>query len=252
MNTYDLDIISNSSVCKDTYKLVLNCPSDFISKFTPGQFIHIKIPGRNELILRRPISIHRVDDSSLTIIYKVLGKGTEQLATLETGTRLDILGPIGRGFPKGESFSSIALIGGGLGCAPLLSVPAYDSSKTYHAFLGFAGKDDMYMTRDMENLCDSCHVSTDDGSFGFHGNSVQMLKEFLRDNTVDAVYACGPAPMLRALKTLDKDIPVYVSLEERMGCGYGGCLTCVCATADNGYKRVCVDGPVFDTREVEL
>lgn len=252
MNTYEVDIISNQSVCADTYKMVLSCPVNLLSKFIPGQFIHIKLPGRNELILRRPISVHRVDESTLTIIYKVLGVGTEHLSTLGTGSKINILGPIGNGFPKGASYSSIALIGGGLGCAPLLSVPAYDSSKEYHAFLGFGTKELMYMTRDMEILCDSCQISTDDGSFGYHGNSVDMLKDFLKTNKVDAIYACGPVPMLKGLANLDCHIPVFASLEERMGCGYGGCLTCVCATKKNGYKRVCVDGPVFPIEEVEL
>lgn len=252
MNTFKVNVISNTPVCSDTYKMVLTCPNAFISEFVAGQFIHIKIPNANELILRRPISIHRVDETGITIIYKVVGTGTQHLANLKTDSTLDILGPIGNGFPTHSQYKKIALVGGGLGCAPLLSVPSFDNSREYHSFLGFASCDMMYMTRDMELLCESCHVSTDDGSFGVEGNAVSMLSEFLKSDTVDAIFACGPLPMLKALSKIKTSGDIFVSLEERMGCGYGSCLTCVCKTPKNGYKRVCVDGPVFPIEEVEF
>ena len=250
MNTYKVDIISNENICTDTYKMVMSAPSAFIESFKPGQFIHMEVPGRNELILRRPISVHSISESTVTVIYKVLGVGTQALCELKTHDTIDIMGPIGNGFPMDKGYQSIALIGGGLGCAPLMSVPACDSSKEYHAFLGFGTADMMYMTKDMENVCDSCAVSTDDGSFGFKGNSVHMFEEFLKTNKVDAVFVCGPEPMMKGIKALDTGIPTYFSLEERMGCGYGACLTCVCQTKETGYKRVCVDGPVFPAKEV--
>lgn len=252
MNTYKVDIISNENVAVDTFKMVMSAPSSFISEFKAGQFIHMDIPGRNDLILRRPISVHSVSQTTITVIYKVLGEGTMQLSLLKPHDTIDIMGPIGRGFPMDSKYQSVALIGGGLGCAPLMSAPAVDSSKEYHAFLGFGSADMMYMTKDMESVCDSCSVATDDGSFGFKGNSVQMLAEFLKTNKVDAVFACGPVPMMKGLKALNTGIPTFLSLEERMGCGYGACLTCVCQTKGDGYKRVCVDGPVFPAEEVEL
>lgn len=252
MNTYKVDIISNENIALDTFKMVMTAPDSFLDKFKAGQFIHMEVPGRNELILRRPISVHSVSESTVTVIYKVLGEGTKRLSELKTHDIIDIMGPIGNGFPMEKAYKSIALIGGGLGCAPLMSVPATDSSREYHAFLGFGGKDMMYMTKDMENLCDTCSVSTDDGSFGFKGNSVQMFSEFLKTNSVDAVFACGPEPMMKGIKALDTGIPTFLSLEERMGCGYGACLTCVCKTKSDSYQRVCVDGPVFPAQEVDF
>lgn len=250
MNTYKVDIISNENICKDTFKMVMSAPEAFLSEFKPGQFIHMEVPGRNELILRRPISVHSVSESTVTVIYKVLGEGTKALSELKTHQPIDIMGPVGNGFPMDKEYKSIALIGGGLGCAPLMSAPAVDSAREYHAFLGFGSADMMYMTGDMENVCDTCAVATDDGSFGFKGNSVQMFKEFLKNNSVDAVFVCGPEPMMKGVKALETGIPTFLSLEERMGCGYGACLTCVCQTKETGFKRVCVDGPVFPAEEV--
>lgn len=252
MNTYKVDIISNEHIALDTFKMVMSAPEAFLKDFKAGQFIHMEVPGRNELILRRPISVHSVSESTVTVIYKVLGEGTKRLSELKTHDSIDIMGPIGNGFPMDDKYKKIALIGGGLGCAPLMSAPATDSSKEYHAFLGFGGKDMIYMTGDMENVCDSCAVSTDDGSFGFKGNSVQVLSEFLKDNSVDAIFACGPTPMMKGLVALNTGIPTFLSLEERMGCGYGACLTCVCKTKNKGFERVCVDGPVFPAEEVDF
>lgn len=252
MNTFEVDIISNENICDGTYKMVMSAPSEFLREFRPGQFIHMKVPGRNELMLRRPISVHAVSDATVTVIYKVLGKGTEHLSRLKLHDVINILGPVGRGFPMKREYRSIALVGGGLGCAPLMSVPAVDKAREYHAFLGFGSANMMYMTSDMEAACDTCSVSTDDGSYGFKGNSVEMLEEFLKTNKADAIFACGPVPMMKGLKNLNTDIPVFLSLEERMGCGYGACLTCVCKTKSNGHERVCVDGPVFPAEEVEL
>lgn len=252
MNTYKVDIISNENIALDTYKMVMSAPNEFLEQFEAGQFIHMEVPGRNELILRRPISVHSVSENTVTVIYKVLGEGTKRLSELKLHDKIDIMGPVGKGFPLKPEFKSIALIGGGLGCAPLMSVPATDSSREYHAFLGFGNAEMMYMTKDMENVCDSCQVATDDGSFGFKGNSVQMLEEFLKTNKVDAIFACGPTPMMKGIVALNTGLPVFLSLEERMGCGYGACLTCVCKTKNKGYERVCVDGPVFPAEEVEF
>lgn len=252
MNTYKVDIISNQNICTDTYKMVMSAPTAFLGEFKPGQFIHMEVPGRNDLILRRPISVHSISESTVTVIYKVLGEGTRCLSILQPHQRIDIMGPVGNGFPMDSNYKSIALVGGGLGCAPLMSAPACDSTKKYHAFLGFSTASMAYMTTDMEAVCDTCMVSTDDGSLGFKGNSVDMLLEFLKTNSVDAIFACGPVPMMKGLKALNTGIPTYLSLEERMGCGYGGCLTCVCKTINNGYERVCIDGPVFPAEEVEL
>ncbi|MBQ9625089.1 MAG: dihydroorotate dehydrogenase electron transfer subunit [Clostridia bacterium] len=252
MNTYTVEVIKNECICRDTYEMVLTTPGGFFEGFKPGQFVHLEIPNRNELILRRPISVHKANETEITLIYKVLGKGTEQLSTLKLHDKINILGPIGTGFPLLQEFESIALIGGGLGCAPLLSVPAFDSAREYHAFLGFSDKEAMYKTSEMELLCEDCHVATDDGSFGYKGNTVQLFKEYLDNGgKADAVFACGPVPMMKGLKQLNLDIPLYLSLEERMGCGYGACLTCVC-NGNKGFKRVCVDGPVFAAEEVEL
>lgn len=254
MNTYNTSIIRNEQIADETYQMVLSCPDTLLSAFVPGQFIHMEIPKAEQLTLRRPISVHSVSNSTLTIIYKVVGTGTALLSECQTHECINILGPIGNGFPKPEE-QRVLLVGGGLGCAPLLAVPQEYPTSTYTAFLGFATADAAYMTQEMEAACDRCYVTTDDGSLGLLGNAVQAVEKYLDGHGADVIYACGPVPMMRALRQVAaaQKIPCYLSLEERMGCGYGACLTCVCKTKEQDgehHRRVCVDGPVFLSSEV--
>lgn len=255
MNTFKVNIVSNEQICSDTYKMVMYCPDAFLNEFKPGQFIHIELPNAKDMILRRPISVHDTGDDTLTIVYKVLGKGTELMSQLKTHDIIDILGPIGNGFTLPEEAKTVFIVGGGLGCAPLLPIPSIDCMKEYYAFFGFGTKDMVYGVEEMEAVCEKCFVATDDGSFGHKGNSVQIMEKFMDTKKPDVIVACGPVPMIKGLKALAEkhNIPCYVSLEERMGCGYGSCLCCVCKTKngeEEQYCRVCVDGPVFDVNEV--
>lgn len=256
MNTYQMEIVSNQNVARDTYELTVYCPEGFFADFVPGQFVHILLPQARELTLRRPIGVHTLSDHTMSMVYRVVGKGTRLLSLCKTHDFLDILGPIGNGFSLPPQTKTVALVGGGLGVAPLLSVPAMLPEYEYVSFVGYQSSAAVYASTALENLCDKVHLCTDDGSVGFHGNAVQALEKYLTQQSVDVILSCGPVPMMKALQAVASrhGIPCQVSLEERMGCGYGACLTCVCPTrrADQPpqYERVCVDGPVFDCNEV--
>ena len=257
MNTYDTTIVRNELVANKTYKMVISCPDAFIAAFSPGRFVHIKIPGLEGHILRRPISVCSIDESTATLIYRVVGDGTKALSGLGPNDKINILGPVGTAFYVGKNYGSIALVGGGLGVAPLIAIPKVHNHINYSFFAGFGNEKDVYEFETITSLCDYAELSTMDGSAGTKGTSVEMLSRYLKKgNKVDAVFACGPVPMFKSLaKLMDeyKDIACQISLEERMGCGYGACLTCVCKIkAKDGFnfKRVCVDGPVFNLRGV--
>lgn len=257
MNTYQLEVVSNEYVATDTYQMVVCCPDSFIDEFKPGQFVHIKIPNAQHLTLRRPLGVHSISDHTMTMVYKIIGKGTQLLSNCKTHDFIDVLGPIGNHFEIPENAEKIALVGGGLGVAPLLSLPITRSEFSYTAFIGYGNVDAVYASVAMENACDKVHLCTDDGSCGIKGNAVAAFEKYLEaGNTFDVIMSCGPVPMMKALREIANkhNIKCFLSLEERMGCGYGSCLTCVCKTKDEHdheqYSRVCIDGPVFEANEV--
>jgi dihydroorotate dehydrogenase electron transfer subunit len=215
-----------------------------------GQFLHIKC-GEG-IILRRPISIADVQDAEITIVFDVRGKGTLWLSELLAGDTLDILGPLGNGFdlPDGD----VILVGGGVGVPPLLYA-AKSIQGRVTSILGFRDKDKMLLLDAFKNACEEVYVTTDDGSYGIHGTVIRPLEPLLKDGRFKAVLTCGTRPMMAAVAKLCKqyDLPCQVSLEERMGCGVGACLVCACETLKNGVQHmshVCIDGPVFDARNV--
>ncbi len=255
MNTYNVDIVKNENIATLTYKMVINCPDSLLEEFVPGQFLHIKVS--DNLKLRRPISINNFDDHTMTIIYKVLGEGTKILSEKKIHDRLDILGPIGRGFPSFSDSKTVFLLGGGLGCAPLLSVAKENSLGENYGFMGYGDKEAVYGEQDFNMYTEKTIITTDDGSYGVKGYSVDIMEKYMDTLVPDVIFACGPLPLMKKAQKIAKErnIPCYLSLEERMGCGYGACLTCVCKTIKDGkehFDRVCVDGPVFDAMEVEL
>lgn len=191
------------------------------------------------------------------MIVQVKSQGTRVLCNLSHHTILDIVGPVGRGFVLSKDAKRVAVVGGGIGVAPLRYLIERYPKVQFHSLLGFKSKKYIYQSQ-IFNKISNLHIHTDDGSTGTKGFAINTLDIMLSGQKFDAVYACGPTPMFKALKDMmDKhaDIPCYISMEERMGCGIGGCKVCVCKTIDNGvenYKTVCQDGPVFDIRKVVL
>lgn len=235
------EVLSNKRIAQDTYEMELS--GDTSSLERPGQFINIKIEG---LYLRRPISVCHSENGRLTIIYKVVGKGTGIMSKMEKGRMLDILCGLGNGFDisKGKG-RRCAVIGGGVGVPPM-----YDTAKSLieqgtevTAILGFATKDAAFYIGEFEKLGVKTIVTTDDGSLGIKG----FVTDGLKTTDCDYYFACGPEPMLKSLHRTG--ISGQLSFEERMGCGFGVCMGCTCETLV-GYKRICKDGPVFESSEV--
>jgi dihydroorotate dehydrogenase electron transfer subunit len=223
----------------------------------PGQFVHLKVTDGTEPLLRRPISISRIDKEKqqFTMIYRSEGKGTTFLANKKADEGVDVLGPLGNGFPVHEAkFGDTALlVGGGIGVPPLyeLSYQLIEKGVNVIHILGFQTKSAVFYAEEFAELGDT-FVATVDGTYGYQGFVTDVIKSYDIDFTL--LYACGPTPMLRALEQSFPTKKVFLSLEERMGCGIGACFACVCHKADDptghGYKKVCVDGPVFRAGEV--
>ena len=229
----------------------------------PGQFINIKLDGR---FLRRPISVHDADEGSITIIYKVLGSGTEDMTSYAPGKQLDVLAGLGNGFwniggtKKGDGslFQNRKenrpqmrplLIGGGVGIPPLylLAKQLIEAGKPVQVVLGFNREADAFCVEEFRALGCSVTLASADGSMGIRGFVTDALPP---EGTYDCFYTCGPLPMLRALdKAIPAGIPGQLSFEERMGCGFGACMGCT-VPVKGGYKRICKDGPVLAREEI--
>jgi dihydroorotate dehydrogenase electron transfer subunit len=249
----------NKEIANNIFRMTLVCEDADLVHFVPGQFANIAVPGHNELLLKRPISICTVDASNYTIslVYQVKGKGTQAFSELGAGTNVEAILPVGRGFNLKATEKNIFLVGGGVGIAPLLSVTQKWPEKNYEAFLGYRGKDYEYCLDDFRKACGSVYVTSDDGTLGEKGLVTEPLAKRLKETTPDVILACGPTPMLRALQNILKPLGISAqfSMEQRMCCGFGACATCVCGI-DHGngleYEKVCVEGPVFDAYEVAL
>ena len=222
-------------------------------KAVPGQFISVYTKDASKL-LPRPISICETDGRRLRIVYRVAGAGTKEFSGYEKGEKIHIIGPLGNGFPLKSGCRAI-LIGGGIGIPPMLELAkSLDADKTI--VLGYRNAD-TFLDKDLKVYGDIV-IATDDGSLGTHGTVIDAIKA----NGIkgDVIYACGPTPMLRAIKNYaaENNIEAYISLEEKMACGIGACLACVCKTANKdehsqvNNARICADGPVFKSTEVEI
>ena len=234
--TRKLKVISNELIAKDTYKLVFE--DKLVAK--AGQFINIKLVGH---YLRRPISIAKINAASFEIIYKIKGRGTKDLATIKAGAIIDVLLPLGNGFELVED-KKVLLIGGGIGIPPLLQL--YDELKVNNEVNLLIG-----LTDREENAYSEYQplIATLNKSEYFKGNVI----EYLENNNVeyDYVYSCGPMGMLNALQKYLR-VPGQISIEERMGCGFGACMGCSCQTKNKEARRICVEGPVFKIGELDL
>ena len=219
----------------------------------PGQFVSVYCHEGSRL-LPRPISICEIDreDRAIRIVYRVVGKGTEELSQMRTGRCLDIVGPLGNGFPLKDK--KAFLIGGGIGIPPLLEL-AKELKSEKQLVLGY--RDSLFLQEEFKKQ-GSVYVATEDGSYGTDGNVLDAIRE--NGLNAEIIYACGPMPMLRAVKAYAKErgIEGWISLEERMACGIGACLGCVCHSKERdshtnvNNKRICKEGPVFRAEEVEF
>ena len=236
---------------------------EIVNTAKPGHFIEIRVSDNIEPFLRRPISIYNLnkEEGILEFIFQVKGKGTDILSQKNVGEKIDILGPLGSGTFKYDKFQNIAVIGGGIGVFPLyeLCKEAKADNRNVSTYLGFRSKDFVLLEEEFANVSDKLTITTDDGSYANKGFAINFLEKDIEDGKVDCIYACGPLPMLRAVRELaiKKDIPCQISLEERMGCGLGVCLGCAVKTARSTkespeYWHVCKGGPVFSAKEVEI
>ena len=251
MKDYSAIIVKNEKIADNIYAVTFDVGEEV--KVRCGQFGDISVGGTN--LLRRPIAICKVEKNFVTYCYQLKGEGTKKLAAMGAGTRVNVLMPLGNGFYVPEDEKKIALVGGGVGIFPLISVlREYQGKKHISAYMGFRNAGAVCGLDEFEKA-DKFVGVTDDGSFGEKMNSVQAFQADLKSgNRPDVVLACGPTPMLRALKSVveAENLNCYVSLEERMGCGIGACLVCVCDTTNGKRARVCKDGPVFNVKDVVL
>ena len=233
-------IIENIPLTKDVMRMVLSGDTSAIT--APGQFVNIQLEGK---FLRRPISVCDYDEKTLTIIYKVVGKGTAQMQAMVPGDKLDILTGLGNGYDLTVSGDAPVLLGGGVGVPPMynLARKLTEQGKKVSVILGFNTKSEIFYEEEFKAL--GCHVTvtTVDGSYGVKGFVTDALPD-----TYTHFYTCGPEPMLKAVYKATTTSG-QMSFEERMGCGFGACMGCSCKTL-TGYKRICKDGPVMRKEEI--
>ena len=234
-------IVSNDALTDVVYKMVLEGDTSAITNC--GQFVDLRLP---EKYLRRPISVCDYDERSLTLIYKVVGSGTEIMAKLPAGTKLDVLTGLGNGYDTSLSGDRPVLVGGGVGVPPMFNLckKLIAEGKHPQVVLGFNAASEIFLAEDFRALGVEVHIATADGSVGTRGFVTDVIKTL----RYTYFYSCGPMPMFRAMENVMTTSGQY-SFEERMGCGFGACMGCT-IQVKSGYKRVCKDGPVFFREEV--
>lgn len=244
-------VIGKAKLAEGIYELWIET-ENIAEHAIAGQFVSVYTKD-NARLLPRPISICEADGNRLRLVFRVVGAGTTEFAAYEAGDPIHVLGPLGNGYPICEK--KAILIGGGIGIPPMLEL-ARSLPGEKVAVLGYRNKD-TFLTADMKAYADVV-IATDDGSLGTHGTVIDAIKE--QGVTGEVIYACGPTPMLRGVKAYAEEhgMEAYLSLEEKMACGIGACLACVCQSAEEDEhskvcnKRICADGPVFSAKEVIL
>lgn len=247
-------IVSQQCIGSGIYSMIIKTKA--ADEAVAGQFISVYCHDKTKL-LPRPISICQVNkiEGTLRIVYRVVGGGTEEMSTYQAGDNIEIMGPLGNGFMLREGKKAI-LIGGGIGIPPMVQL-ARELKEKADVQIVAGYRDELFLTDELKENGE-LYIATEDGSVGTKGTVIDAIKEQAVEG--DVIYACGPTPMLKAIKeyALDKGIECQLSLEERMACGIGACLACVCKSKEKDHhtnvnnKRICKDGPVFLAQEVEL
>lgn len=252
------ELLKKEKLIDGIYKFSVNAP-EIAKEAKPGQFLEIKVSNTGEPFLRRPISIFNIDGDVVEFIFQVKGKGTELLSKLEVGDKIDIMGPLGYGSFKVQEYNNVAIIGGGIGTYPLYELTKELKGKAnLNVYLGFRDKSLVTCEKEFEEIgLNKLVVTTDDGSYKEKGFAIDFMKKDIEEHKVDMIFACGPLPMLRAIReyAIKEDIPCQISLEERMGCGIGACLGCavkVISGKEPRFGHVCKEGPVFNAKDVEI
>lgn len=248
-------ILEQREISEQIYSLWLHA-DDIVREARPGQFVSVYCRDESRL-LPRPISICELDKESgrLRLVYRAVGAGTQEFSGYGPGETLELIGPLGNGFPLDKGYEKPLLIGGGIGVPPMVELAKWLPGDK--AIVSGYRNGDLFLKEKLSRNA-ALYVATEDGSAGTKGNVLDAVRENRLE--ADAIFACGPAPMLRALKAYaaEQGIDCYLSLEERMACGIGACLACVCTSKDVDAhtnvknKRICKDGPVFAAEEIEL
>ena len=261
MNTYDIHttILSNENVAEDHYLLRCEC-SDIAQHAQPGQFIHVLISNGAGLLLRRPFTVYTIDGHEITMLYQIIGEGTQRLSEMPKGTSLHVLGPLGNTFDIADNPEPAILVGGGAGIASLmlLAIALRIRDIQTIGLVGAQHQGRLLSVDDLKAIGVAVHIATDNGSIGHHGFVTDILTDMLRKNDLlnPTIYACGPHDMLAAVTkiTTEFEVPTQVAMENRMGCAMGVCLGCVCPVRIDAnqieYQRVCTEGPVFNATDI--
>ena len=254
------ELLKKEMLIEGIYKFSVKAP-EIANVARAGQFLEIKVSETGEPFLRRPISIYNIDKENgiVEFIFQVKGRGTGILAERKIGDLIDIMGPLGFGGFKVQEYNNVAIIGGGIGTYPLYElVKELKGKANLNVYLGFRDKSLVTCEKEFEEIgLNKLVVTTDDGSYKEKGYAIDFMKKDIEEHKVDMIFACGPLPMLKAVRAyaIENNIPCQISLEERMGCGIGACLGCavkVISGEEPRYGHVCKEGPVFNAADVEI
>ena len=257
MKNENARVVEHTRLKGEYRRLVLECP-DIAGAAKPGQFVHLRIPGREAFVLRRPFSIFKAERPTLSILYKQVGMGTAVMDAMKPGDPVNLLGPLGNGFPLDRKGIFPVLVGGGYGIAALYLL-AKQFSKPGAVFVGGRTRDDLLCIEDFIALGWPVNVSTDDGSQGTKGLVTELLGTWFAGEGAGRkveIFSCGPDGMLKAVtrQARKQGVKAWLSLDTHMGCGVGVCLACVCKIRDDEgrvqWRRVCKEGPVFECRSI--
>ena len=253
------EVISNELVAENHYLLRCSCP-EIAASALPGQFIHVLIPQGSGLLLRRPFTIYTVEDDQITMLYQLIGEGTNVLSRLKRRDSIKVLGPLGNTFEMSPTPNPAIIVGGGAGIASLmlLAVALRNAGVRALGLVGSMNRARLLSVGDLKAIGVDTYIATDDGSVGHHGFVTELLTHILETHDLQnpIIYACGPDGMLRVITKIAQDycIPTQLAMENRMGCALGVCLGCVCKVQlpEGGfeYQRVCTEGPVFNAKEI--
>lgn len=245
-------VTGQRKIAPDLWQLRLALPQ-IAATIRPGQFIHLRRAGMSGLLLRRPFSPSRVDAAAgiVEMVYRVVGRGTREMTHWTDGTPVDVLGPLGTTFTLD---GRLLMVGGGVGIAPLMYASQECAPGSVTALIGGRNRAEMVWAELFPAGVTDIRIATDDGSLGYHGYVPELVPALLAEGGYTRVLTCGPPVMMHAVVRMAEaaGVACEVSLERRMGCGTGGCLACVCDRRGGGHAKVCLDGPVFDSREVRL